>query len=756
MIPLPDECFIIVLEHIDDPQDLFRLLTVSRGIFRLAVQQLYRDPLRYAVNDQIKPLVVLRGLLSLSPANDSDTQVLRQVLGAPLRSELGPPLMVDYLECIRTLSMLFNAIDTWECREIFWTKANACSRPLTDVLHYAIVGHSPSFIQEVAIGAKDIERYITLAPQMSSIVKIHLFGDWEGSVELVKTLILAIQHHHGTNRLVDCVLNENLFQQEYYQALPSTVVKKLGVFSLLPPLMPLPLTIPCPDGSTMVLDRPIDRELTHVEDVFLAERDDVLRAIRECYPDLSKPQIFQRCRWMRSIHAEMDRADSNLFSWAPYEIEQQYQQQPGQPRCPLVAPKMLDMVFGFIATEPDPNPDETTTHSSLTGNSEWFVRTIDEALRGFSHSMEDIRLRIYRSTPLSRPWWELPVPFPRLRKLDLSVPWGSLIDISSSLDRAPRLNNLSLCLDLPLSGHASVRHGTGLRIRHRSLQYLRLSSAAVILFDPTSLKELPSLQTFSVHIDFAAADGFLNNHTDHHQQLNNNDDDTCSRISSDEPVSPLTLFPWTWSWSLPSLQHLHLELDPRIVNFQFSILHDCPCLSGITIDNRFISMPYRLSMKGIDVPDLPDNQETVHPPLQQTQQTQQQSPLQQQQEQQQSGPKTVFPSMQRVKLLGNLIFDGDELRRLVQAFPGLVELRLSTQAKYENCTDMDLVTMTRYHHPQLHLVESGLEQTSALEELGLVRAPDEEYRTNEWKGLRFYLARPGGNRYMDMFYASWV
>ncbi|KAF9155951.1 hypothetical protein DFQ26_009576 [Actinomortierella ambigua] len=528
MISLPDECLIIVLEHIDDPQDLFRLLTVSRGIFRLAVQQLYRDPLRYAVNNQIKPLVVLRGLLSLSPANDNDTQVLRQVLGAPLRSELGPPLMVDYLKCIRTLSMLFNAIDTWECREIFWTKANACSRPLTDVLHYAIVGHSPSFIQEVAIGAKDIERYIALAPQMSSIVKIHLFGDWEGSVEFVKTLILAIQHHHGTNRL-----------------------------------------------------------------------------------------IFQRCRWMRSIHAEMHRADSNLFSWAPYEIEQQYQQQPGQPRCPLVAPKMLDMVFGFIATEPDPNPDETTTHSSLTGNSEWFVRTIDEALRGFSHSMEDIKLRIYRSTPLSRPWWELPVPFPRLHKLDLSVPWGSLIDISSSLDRAPRLNGLSLCLDLPLSGHASVRHGTGLRICHRSLQYLRLSSAAVILFDPTSLKGLPSLQTFSVHIDFAAADGFLNNHTDHHQQLNNNDDDTCSRIS-------------------------------------------------------------------------------------------------------------------------------------------LVELRLSTQAKYENCTDMDLVTMTRYHHPQLHLVESGLEQTSALEELGLVRAPDEEYRTNEWKGLRFYFARPGGNMYMDMFYASWV
>ncbi|KAG0247192.1 hypothetical protein DFQ27_002446, partial [Actinomortierella ambigua] len=191
-------CMANVVEHIDDTHSLFSLLTVSKDIFLLAAQQLYRDPLQYGRSlKSIKPLVILRGLLLLSPTNDKDIQVVRQALDAPLRADSDPPLMLDYLQYIRFFNMRF-AHDV-EYRQMFTlnglphSQRTLPSHPQPFALQNAIVGRHLSNLSEFGIVVNDVEQYLQLVPHLSSLATIVILGCLKGHVDQVKDLILAIQ-----------------------------------------------------------------------------------------------------------------------------------------------------------------------------------------------------------------------------------------------------------------------------------------------------------------------------------------------------------------------------------------------------------------------------------------------------------------------------------------------------------------------------------------------------------------------------------
>ncbi|KAF9154242.1 hypothetical protein DFQ26_000296, partial [Actinomortierella ambigua] len=193
MASIDFDCLARVIEHINYPRVLFSLLTVNGDVFLLVARKLYRHPARYVLDGFIKPLVVVRGLLRLSPASDSDTQALRRTFGVPLRTESDLPLMHDYL----------------------------------NTFQYAIVGHYLCNLQEVDIFTTEIDRYIELAPRLSSIVKIRFYGLREVHVERAKAFVLAIQQHHGISQLVECAS----------------------------------LALPRRDGSKTVMDKLLDRDL---------------------------------------------------------------------------------------------------------------------------------------------------------------------------------------------------------------------------------------------------------------------------------------------------------------------------------------------------------------------------------------------------------------------------------------------------------------------------------------------------------------
>ncbi|KAG0249210.1 hypothetical protein DFQ27_000295, partial [Actinomortierella ambigua] len=156
MVSIDFDCLARVIEHINYPRVLFSLLTVNEDVFLLVARKLYRYPARYVLDGFIKPLVVVRGLLQLSPASDSDTQALRRTFGVLLRTESDLPLMHDYLKYFCT----FLRLPCLLFEELYELGSN--------------------------IFMTEIDRYIELAPRLSSIVKIRFYGLREVHVERAK------------------------------------------------------------------------------------------------------------------------------------------------------------------------------------------------------------------------------------------------------------------------------------------------------------------------------------------------------------------------------------------------------------------------------------------------------------------------------------------------------------------------------------------------------------------------------------------
>ncbi|KAG0251539.1 hypothetical protein DFQ27_008703, partial [Actinomortierella ambigua] len=359
---------------------LFSLLTVSKDIFPLAAQQLYSDPLRYSELLTIKLLVLLRGLLLLSPVNDKDIQVVRQALDAPLRADSDPPLMLDYLQYIRFFIM--RRTHDKEYRRVFnldelpHSQQAVSPHPRRFALQYAIVGRHLSNLREFGIVANDIEQYFQLAPHLSSLVRIAILDCQKEHLNQLKDLILAIQRHQGASRLTDCRFQVDTFAPLRSLIDPNDVIQ---VLSLMPPLnSQASLIFPRADGSPTILDRPMDHAFARLINITIGGNSTRVLPMKTYYPDLTTSQILQRCRAVHQINAEVSEMENkDLFSWAPYEAEQQRQQQPHRKPCKLVNLQALQLKVHAPISGDDP----------LSDTNVWILKPVDDALRGFAHSL---------------------------------------------------------------------------------------------------------------------------------------------------------------------------------------------------------------------------------------------------------------------------------------------------------------------------------------------------------------------------------
>ncbi|KAG0252408.1 hypothetical protein DFQ27_008087 [Actinomortierella ambigua] len=334
------------------------------------------DPLRYSELQLIKSLVILRGLLLLSPVNDNDIQVVRQALDAPLRADSDPPLMLDYLQYIRFFNMRRAYDDGY--RRMFnldeppHSQQAVSPRPRPFSLQYAIVGRHLSNLWELGIVANDIEQYFQLVPHLSSLARIVILDCPKGHLDRVKDLILAIQRHHGASRLTDC-----RFEEDHREPIDNK--EAMQVLSLLPPLdSQTSLTFPRADGSPTILDRPVDHALARLTSLTINENGGDVPLMKTYYPDLTISQILQRCRAVRQMEVEVSAMENkDLFSWAPYEVEQRRQQRPHSKPLKLVHLEGLRLKVQAPISSDDP-PSDTNV---------WILKPVDDVLRGFAHSL---------------------------------------------------------------------------------------------------------------------------------------------------------------------------------------------------------------------------------------------------------------------------------------------------------------------------------------------------------------------------------
>ncbi|KAG0255157.1 hypothetical protein DFQ27_006408 [Actinomortierella ambigua] len=253
---------------------------------------------------------------------------------------------------------------------------------LNRAITFALVGHQLHRIEMLEIEAGDIRRYTLAAAQLSRIVKIRVRGcePWDLFYSGVKALILAIQLHHGKEQLRDVTLIPNPLEDgPRADATDFDITAALEIYSLLPkPRHPVLLPSPC--GSMVALDRPFDRDLARIVEGFVTPWSPTWKAARLLYRDLYPGQLLQRFRSLQNLTVALYPGDDpDIFLWLAYEACQR---------------KMSLQKLTLALKSPDPL---------------WCMRPIEDAMRGFAHSLSELQLAL-RTLPATPPSSALKYP----------------------------------------------------------------------------------------------------------------------------------------------------------------------------------------------------------------------------------------------------------------------------------------------------------------------------------------------------------
>ncbi|KAG0231477.1 hypothetical protein BGW42_000229 [Actinomortierella wolfii] len=201
-------------------------------------------------------------------------------------------------------------------------------------LTWAFVGHRLDEIEELEIEVEDQERYLNNAAKMTRLRKIWIYRDkgtsYKDMHDFAEAMIKAIQLHHEPGRLNECHMIPSPIEwsQYTYQNSPSSpeidisISNAQRVLSLLPPPRHS-LTLPRPDGSTVLLNNPFDPFVSTIEFMSTA-RYLSWEVLLKLYPGQSLGQILQRFRGMRTLEIDSMTAngdDENILAWAACEAE---------------------------------------------------------------------------------------------------------------------------------------------------------------------------------------------------------------------------------------------------------------------------------------------------------------------------------------------------------------------------------------------------------------------------------------------------
>ncbi|KAF9157215.1 hypothetical protein DFQ26_008965 [Actinomortierella ambigua] len=689
---LPLEVLDLIIEHVDNQHDLFTLLTISRAIGEKAARELYRDPLRFALPDDSSLSSLLSLLLSLSPADDNQTRILRLATGTPLCSELVSPPMLDYLSFLRVFD--WGSIDPKNVQmRLHWYLYKV--RRLLDegdemvqgLLHhphflnraitFALVGHQLHRIEMLEIEVGDIRRYTLAAAQLSRIVKIRVRGcePWDLFYSGVKALILAIQLHHGKEQLRDVTLIPNPLEDgPRADATDFDITAALEIYSLLPkPRHPVLLPSPC--GSVVALDRPFDRDLARIVEGFVTPWSPTWKAARLLYRDLYPGQLLQRFRSLQNLTVALYPGDDpDIFLWLAYEACQR---------------KMSLQKLTLALKSLDPL---------------WCMRPIEDAMRGFAHSLSELQLAL-RTLPATPPCiLQAPTCLACLDTLDLSTS-GALSFHTSFWDNCPKLRHLSIRVSCSQALEPTTQDSTlsfsspspspspmpsasasasaslpptttpTMMVQSRSISMLQLHQDAIHFFDPRSLNHMPSLERLEI---------------------------LCSAIDAAACGTRHTTL-WTWDWTVPSLRRLDVEGDLSALGFSFKILGSCPVLKVISL-KAICADVHVLNVKGSHA-EL-DNID-----------------------------RAKFTNLETIEIGGRCTIERDELSYLLTTFRDLKELKVHAPAILDDrVSDSEVVRLVRCHR-SLKLFSSPLCLKAPPRDLGLKPPPPWIYLEKRWQDV---------------------
>ncbi|KAG0223374.1 hypothetical protein BGW42_005920 [Actinomortierella wolfii] len=508
------ECIARVVKWVDNPQGLFNLLTVSKDVFLIAVRCLYHDPLKshtYPDEGRLSDLVLF--LLSLSPPGSNNIDVTRQSKGLP-RYNQKP--MLDYLSLVKVIRWRFPSI----CNDPLCSVLRCPNDDIYSQLTWAFVGHRLGEVEELEIQVGDHERYLYNAAKMTRLRKIWVrIGEdmnYKDMYNFAEAMVKAIQLHHGLNQLSECHMIPNLVQwfsgaSSSPHEIDISVSGVQKVYSLLPSPRHY-LTLPRPDGSTVLLNHPFDPYAATIESMWTID-DSMWQALMKMYPGHSHSEILQRLRGMTALDIPSMTAngnDENVLAWAACEAEHYCRQPGGHQLRPLVPLETLTIDYegryGVCALQ------------TGTATPKWKI--LQDGLLGFSGTLKSLQVTYPQSNDeVADRLFIIPRPLPKLVSLTL---YGLTVD-RSVWEQAPNIEDLKIDVSFqPLrdSIAASIysqdgqNTGTSTRsstlvdtpqrrlpeiwFRCPKLTQLILSDRAFNLLDPESLHFSPNLHSLDV------------------------------------------------------------------------------------------------------------------------------------------------------------------------------------------------------------------------------------------------------------------
>ncbi|KAF9975793.1 hypothetical protein BGZ73_000384 [Actinomortierella ambigua] len=531
----------LIIDNVVDVGTLFTFLTVSKQTFYWASRALYRDP-AFFLEAESKPreraaTAFIQLVLAISPANDSDTNKLRQVFR--VQKTCRTP-MLDYLSLIQ-VARWKGVIETcalrrWdELGHSFQSQAHV-SQCFTEAACY----HQLDNIAELEILSTAIEKFIGKASTLSRLRRIVIqkpsYLEVNDLHRLTIRLVMAIQLHHGQASLRDCEFSMDFARRHLDRLRP--LFRELN--TLLPPPGVLRHLLV---GSPQTLDR----YLPHLSCISVSPNE--WQDISRHYPNLSSGQILQRCRGLRSLTIS-DFSEKKLLAWAASEAS--------------------DRASGSLLVPAVPLEDLYVNGATLT--EEVAASVVRDALFGFAASLRMVNVSVRpqreggtsvkekeEAGPLLARLFDAKIHrLPQLRDIRFGVPSPKLFD-PRLVQISPNLKHLYLSLNC-LYGVGSPCQTWPL-FHCPALLTLSLKGAAICAFDPASLANMPCLRelTLSQKQEKLASDALL-------------------RMKR-----------WTWEWDLPNLEELsvYCTMDGW---FNLKILRGCPRLKTMKLETRWQSL----------------------------------------------------------------------------------------------------------------------------------------------------------------------
>ncbi|KAF9162140.1 hypothetical protein DFQ26_003826 [Actinomortierella ambigua] len=610
---------------------------------------LYKDPLRYfrdlsnrgRISESQESL--LRLLLSLSPATDDDTNLIRDLFDVPRKHasrvvQPRPRAMADYLTLIQSIRW-GNATERFRAQKEN-DRLHKLDRPrgfstpaayLRHTMTWSICGHRLGEIRELEMEPNEIQRFVDVASKLCRLQVIFIATRETSMRKLTETiypptlrLIQTLQQHHGKDQIRDCHFAYSSTYERHdidVFRLHTTIIKQL------PPRFPRGLHLALPL-------RPMDAYLSRLKALMTRNFPDRWRDISEDYSDMTVGQLLQRCRSLLELQLDFDHGqidDPNLLTWAADEARERAAGRLLAPAVPLV--------------ELGVQMESRRTTVSVP-------RMLMDGIRGFSQTlrilclalgaqvMEDVEVVEEGSDDENEVWEQLPlvendsVMLPKLESLIFMSDIVERLD-SRLLQLGPNLD--SLFVNLYRYCKPGVPPPIWPRLYLPYLTQLELRWRAVNLFDPTSLHYMPRLQ--ELHLFTTGPNS--------------------------EPSADALTFSgcWTWDWELPELETLDLRMGFSEINFSFGLLRGCPKLREVNlVPTSARSEPwYRLEVAS-----------TLTNPM-----------------------EDIFPALTKLVLAGRYCLQPQDLQALVgRVLPGLKWLEMET---VHPCTAQQVIELTRDH-----------------------------------------------------------